>query len=223
MSLTLIVGNKTYSSWSLRPWLALSAAGIAFEERVLPLGTDEFRATLAAYGASGRVPLLVDGEALVWESLAIIEWVAERHPDRGLWPADPAARALARSIATEMHAGFSALRSELPMNLARPPEARALSPKAEADVARILHVWGQARARFGAGGPFLFGGFGAADAMFAPVAARFHTYQVPLDAVGAAYVAAIHAEPHFVRWRAAALAEPWVVAEDEIDWPQVKR
>ncbi|WP_029004512.1 glutathione S-transferase family protein [Azorhizobium doebereinerae] len=221
MSLKLIVGNKTYSSWSLRPWLALSAAGIAFEEEVVPLDTDAFRARLGALGAAGRVPVLVDGDALVWESLAIIDWAAERHP--GLWPSDPRARALARSIATEMHAGFSAVRSELPMNLARPAEPRALSPKGEADVARILGIWGQARARFGAGGPFLFGGFSAADAMFAPVAARFHTYQVPLDAVGAAYVAAIHAEPNFVRWRTAALAEPWVVAEDEIDWPLVKR
>ncbi len=223
MALTLYIGNKTYSSWSLRPWLALAAAGIAFEEVVLPLGSDLFRATLAPFGASGRVPLLVDGDMVVWESLAIIETIADRYPDRGVWPADPSARALARAISAEMHAGFSAVRGALPMNLARPPEARAVSEKAQADVDRIQSIWTDARTRFGAAGPFLFGGFTAADAMFAPVATRFRTYAVPLDPVSSAYVEAIHTQPDFVRWRAAALTETWVVAEDEVDWPVVKR
>ncbi|GGF55590.1 glutathione S-transferase [Azorhizobium oxalatiphilum] len=223
MSFTLIIGNKTYSSWSLRPWLALSAAGVPFQEKLLPLGSDMFRETLAEFGTSGRVPLLLDGEVKVWESLAIIDHVAERHPDRPIWPQDPAARGMARSIAAEMHAGFQALRNELPMNLARPPETRAITSKAAADVSRILSIFVEARRRFGADGPFLFGRFCAADAMFAPVATRLATYMVPLDPISESYVQAILAQPDFVRWREAALKEEWVVAEDEVDWPEVKR
>ncbi|MGU3494911.1 glutathione S-transferase family protein [Xanthobacteraceae bacterium A53D] len=223
MSLTLIIGNKTYSSWSLRPWLALSAAGVAFDEQVLPLGTDAFRAFMAGRAAPGRVPLLLDGDMEVWDSLAIIEHVAERHPEKPFWPKDAAARAMARSISAEMHSGFTGVRRELPMNLARPPEPFALGAKAQGDVARITAIFNAARSRFGADGPFLFGAFSAADAMFAPVATRFDTYQVPLDAVSRSYVDAVLAQPDFVRWRDAALKEEWVVAEDEVDWPTVKR
>lgn len=224
--LKLYIGSKTYSSWSLRPWLALRAAGVDFEEHLLPLESEAFRATLApfaAVGAPGRVPMLVDGEAVVWESLAIIEFAAERYRDLPFWPHDPVARAMARSVATEMHAGFSALRSELAMNLARPPEPRAISAAAQNDVARILRIWTHARSTFGAEGPFLFGRFCAADAMFAPVATRLHTYQVPMDPVSTAYVVAIYAQPDFARWHRDALAEDWVVAKDEVDWPVVKR
>jgi len=226
LALKLFIGNKTYSSWSLRPWLALSAAGLTFEEQVVPLDCEEFITTLApfrAHGAPGRVPMLVDGDVIVWESLAIIDYAAERYRDLAFWPEDPRARAMARSVATEMHSSFSSLRGELAMNLARPPEARAISPGAQADVARIQSIWTYARAHFGAAGPFLFGDFSAADAMFAPVATRLRTYQVPLDPVSAAYVDAIYAQPDFVRWHAAALAEDWVVAKDEVDWPVVKR
>lgn len=226
MTLKLYLGSKTYSSWSLRPWLALRAAGVAFEEHLLPLDTDIFRTTLApfaAVGAPGRVPMLVDGDVVVWESLAIIEYAAERYRELDFWPQEPVARAMARAVATEMHASFSALRSELAMNLARPPERRPISAAAQADVARILAIWTNARARFAADGPFLFGRFSAADAMFAPVATRLHTYQVPLDPVSAAYVAAIYAQPDFVRWHTDALTEDWVVAKDEVDWPVVKR
>lgn len=226
MTLKLYIGNKTYSSWSLRPWLALSAAGVPFDEHLLPLETEAFRTTLAPFGAAGapgRVPMLVDGDVLVWESLAIIEFAAERFRDLPFWPQDPKARAMARSVATEMHASFSALRGELAMNLARPLEPRPISDAAQADVARILSIWTNARGSFGGDGPFLFGAFCAADAMFAPVATRMRTYQVPLDPVSAAYVDAIHAQPDFVRWHAAALTEDWVVAKDEVDWPEVKR
>ena len=223
MSLKLLIGNKNYSSWSMRPWLALKAAGLPFEAEVLPLWTDAFTTALDALGVPRKVPVLVDDGVAIWESLAIIEHVAERFPPAPVWPADPLARRHARSVSCEMHAGFAAVRSQLPMNLSRPPEPRAIDAAAMADVTRITHVWREARDRFGTGGDFLYGAFSAADAMFAPVAARFRTYEVPLDPVCAAYVAAIHAYPAFGEWRMAALAEPWVVAEDEVDWPQVKR
>lgn len=223
MAYRLIIANKTYSSWSLRPWLALAAADIPFTEELVPLGSDAFQARLAGLGTAGRVPVLIDGEAVVWESLAIISYVAERHPEAGLWPQDPLARAMAQAISAEMHASFGALRNALPMNLARPVEPRPVDAPVRKDVDRICALWTAARARFGGAGPFLFGAFGAADAMYAPVATRLRTYGVALDPVSAAYVDAIHAHPAFVRWREAALQESWVVAEDEIDWPTVKR
>ncbi len=223
MSLKLLIGNKNYSSWSMRPWLALKAAGLPFEEEVLPLWTDPFNTALDALGVPRKVPVLVDDGVAIWESLAIIEHVAERFPAAPVWPADSLARVHARSVSCEMHAGFTGVRGQLPMNLWRPPEPRALDAAAVADVVRITHIWREARGRFGGGRDFLYGAFSAADAMFAPVAARFRTYEVPLDPISAAYVAAIHAHPAFCEWRTAALAEPWVVAEDEVDWPQVKR
>ncbi|QTL02592.1 glutathione S-transferase family protein [Aquabacter sp. L1I39] len=223
MTLALIIANKNYSSWSMRPWLALKAADVDFEEKLVPLGSDLFRKTLAGLGTAGRVPVLLDDGAAIWESLAIIEHVAELYPDRPFWPTDRAARAMARAVAAEMHAGFHYLRRHLPMNLWRPPEPRALDEGGEKDLARLTAIWTAARARFGAEGPFLFGRFSAADAMFAPLATRLRTYQVPMTPEVADYVAAIHAYPHFVAWRDAALAEPWEVAEDEVDWPIVKR
>ncbi|HQS08512.1 MAG: glutathione S-transferase [Rhizobiales bacterium 24-66-13] len=223
MPLKLIIGNKNYSSWSMRPWLALRAAGIAFEEQRIAIGTDAFKAALAPLGTAGRVPVLVDGEIPVWDSLAIIEHVAETHPSRPLWPARPAARAFARSVSAEMHASFHHLRRHLPMNLWRPVELRDLPEGVARDVARVTAIFREARQRFGGGGDFLFGAFCAADAMFAPVATRLRTYAVPLDEVSAAYVAAVHAQPDFVAWKAEALRESEVLAEDEVDWPQVKR
>lgn len=223
MSLTLIIANKNYSSWSMRPWLALTAAGVAFHERLLPLGSTVFHQTLTQFGAAGRVPVLLDREQVVWESLAIIEHVAELHPDRPFWPGDGAARAMARSVAAEMHAGFHHLRRHLPMNLWRPPEPRALTEGAQADRDRIVDLWQAARARFGHVGRYLFGSFSAADAMYAPIAMRFRTYAVPLPTGAADYVAAIHDHPAVRSWIASALHEPWEVAVDEVDWPVVKR
>ncbi|MFK8251066.1 glutathione S-transferase family protein [Ancylobacter terrae] len=223
MTLKLLIGNKNYSSWSLRPWIALTAAGIPFEEVLVPLGAADFKARVAAHSPAGRVPVLIDGPATVWESIAILEHLAERFPDAGLWPADPAARAYARSIATEMHGGFGALRSAAPMNLWRPVEKLALGEAAAQDLARITERWRTARAAYGAGGDFLFGRFGAADAMYAPVASRIRTYDLPVDPVSAAYVAAIHAHPAFVAWKAEGLKETEVLPEDEIEWPVVKR
>jgi glutathione S-transferase len=172
----LIIGNKNYSSWSFRPWIAMKTAGIAFEERVISLNDSNFKPTVLAVAGNGKVPALDDDGVHVWESLAILEYLADKFPHAGLWPGEPRARAHARAIAAEMHAGFPALRRECPMNFWRPVKRRDLSPDALADVARIDAIWADCRVRYG--GPFLFGAFGAADAMYAPVVSRFHTYAV---------------------------------------------
>ncbi|MCK0197573.1 glutathione S-transferase family protein [Ancylobacter sp. 6x-1] len=223
MALTLIIGNKNYSSWSMRPWLAMTAAGIPFEEEVVWLDTPEFSARLAGISPAGRVPVLIDGDAVVWETLAILEHLAERFPDSGLWPQEKVARAHARAQAAEMHAGFTGLRRDAPMNLWRPVEPLALSERGMKDLADITKGWRTARERFGAGGDFLFGAFSAADAMYAPVASRIRTYALPVDPVSAAYVEAIHAHPAFRAWHDAALKETRTVEADEVDWPVVKR
>lgn len=221
--LKLLIANKNYSSWSLRAWLALKGAGVEFTEQLLPFNSPEFAAALDGLPAPKRVPLLLDGDYAVWDSLAIIEHVAERYPDRPIWPTDRGARAMARSICAEMHSGFHRLRRHMPMNLWRPPEPIAHDDAVAADITRITDIWRTARQLHGADGPFLFGRFSAADAYYAPVATRLRTYAVPLDAESAAYVAAIHAQPDFVAWRTEALKEPWVDARDEVDWPVVKR
>ena len=169
MALQLVIGNKNYSSWSLRPWLAMKVAGIAFEETVISLDAPDFKARVTAFSGAGRVPVLIDGDVRVWESLAILEYLAEHSAAAGLWPRQANARARARAVASEMHAGFLALRRHLPMNVARPVKKRALDNGATADAARIDAIWSECRAQFGGAGAFLFGPFGAADAMYAPV------------------------------------------------------
>jgi glutathione S-transferase len=223
MALKLIIGNKNYSSWSLRPWIAMKVAGIAFDEEVISLEAADFRERVIKISPTGKVPALADGDILVWESLSILDYLAEKFPAAGLWPADAAARAHARSVAAEMHAGFVPLRRLCPMNMWRPPKAMTLTPDAAADVRRIDAIWGQCRSRFGGGGSFLFGAFGAADAMFVPVVSRFHTYEIAVSPVARAYMAAVMALPAFAKWRAAALVEPWVLPHDEPDWPEVPR
>ncbi len=223
MGLKLIIGNKNYSSWSLRPWIAMKVAGLAFDEEVISLSATDFKARLSKVSGTGKVPALLDGDVHVWESLAILEYVAEKYPHARLWPADPAPRALARAIAAEMHAGFAPLRRHLPMNMWRPVMPRQLTPEVKANVRRIEEMWIDCRTRYGAGGAFLFGGFGAADAMYAPIVSRFHTYAVEVGEAARAYMAAVMALPAWGEWRAAALAEPWVLPEDEVDWPQVVR
>jgi glutathione S-transferase len=223
MGLHLIIGNKNYSSWSFRPWLAMKVAGIAFEETVISLEATDFKARVTALSGAGKVPVLIDGDVRVWESLAILEFLAEKFPSAGLWPAAAGARAHARAIASEMHSGFMPLRRHLPMNLWRPVKSRPLDEGASADVARIEAIWSECRSRFGAGGPFLFGAFGAADAMYAPVVSRFHTYAVEVSAPARAYMAAVMALPAWSEWRHAARREPWVLPHDEVDWPQVLR
>ncbi len=227
MALTLIIGNKNYSSWSFRPWIAMRTAGIAFDEIVVSLDAPDFKARVGAHSGTGKVPVLVDrqgsAEVSVWESLAILEYLAEKFPDRKLWPDDPAARAHARAVASEMHAGFVPLRNHCPMNMWRPVKQCELPDDVAANARRIDALWTDCRTRFGAGGPFLFGGFGAADAMYTPVVSRFHTYAVGVGAAARAYMAAVMALPAWTEWRAAALQEPWVLPQDEPDWPIVLR
>jgi glutathione S-transferase len=222
-AMKLIIANKTHSSWSMRPWLVLKEFGIPFEEVLIPFGPTmddpDWKRAVAEYTPARKVPSLVDGAIAVWDSLSIIEYIAEKRPDLPIWPRDPAARALARSICAEMHSGFGALRNACPMNLAWIHPVRDRGEAVAADVARITEIWRDARQRFGAGGPFLFGAFSAADAMFAPVTSRFTTYSIALDPVSAAYVAAVQATAGFQAWREAALAEPWIVAVDELDEP----
>ncbi|MEO6381747.1 MAG: glutathione S-transferase family protein, partial [Nitrobacter sp.] len=173
MTLTLVIGNKNYSSWSMRSWLALKTSGIAFEEKFIPLYTGAAdKQRILDVTRSGKVPALIDGDVTVWDSLAIIEYLAECFPEARLWPADPACRAHARSASAEMHSGFAALRNECGMNLHRPIGAKALSDNARADIARIQELWTDCRQRYGKAGSFLFGAFTGADAMYAPVIHR---------------------------------------------------
>jgi glutathione S-transferase len=223
MPLRLIIGNKNYSSWSLRPWIAMKATGIAFEETVISLDAPDFKAQITALSGAGKVPVLLDGDVRVWESLAILEYLAEKFPDAGLWPAQQQARAHARAVAAEMHAGFVALRRHLPMNVRRPVKRRPLDDGAKADAARIETIWNECRAKSGAAGPFLYGRFSAADAMYAPVVWRFHTYAVDVSTATRAYMQAVLALPASRDWHEAARREPWVLAHDEVDWPEVLR
>jgi len=219
----LVIGNKNYSSWSFRPWIAMKALGIAFEEILIPFGTPlgnpDFRARLAAYTPAGLVPVLIDGEVHVWETLAIMEYLAEKFSGSGFWPADAKVRAHARAISSEMHAGFSALRGECPMNIRRPLGERAISDAARANVTRIEEIWSGCRATYG--GPFLFGRFSAADAMYAPVVARLNTYGIKVGRKARTYMETMMALPGWAEWRKGALAETWIVPEDEADWPTV--
>lgn len=211
----LIIGNKLYSSWSMRPWLVLRAFGIPFEETVIPLKRPETADAIAQHSPSRKVPVLIDGDVRVWESLAIIEYLAEKFPEHAIWPRDPAARAYARAIASEMHAGFPALRQACSMNLGKKFIARDRGPEVFADVARIIALWNVTRDRFGAGGSFLYGTFSAADAMYAPVVTRFETYSIPVEAPARAYMDAVLAHPAFCAWREGALAEPWIIEDYE--------
>jgi glutathione S-transferase len=214
MAMTLVIGNKNYSSWSLRPWLALAHHKIAFEEVIIPIHTPETQAAIARYSPAGKVPVLIDGTATIWETTAILEHLAERFPEAKLWPADFAARAHARAISSEMHSGFSALRVHCPMNLKR-KKKRPLTPEVEANVQRITEIWRDARKRFGAGGEFLFGAFSAADCMYAPVATRFVSYEVEVDPVSKAYIDAIYRLPAFRDWQKAGLSETWTHATSD--------
>lgn len=213
----LVIANKNYSTWSLRAWLVARAAGLAFEEILIDLDAPDTGDKIRKYSAAARVPVLLDGDVTVWDSLAIAEYLAEKAPSAGLWPSDPKARAIARAITAEMHSGFGALRGYLPMNIRRPPAARPEKAEVSADIARITQIWRETRAAFGEGGPFLFGAFTIADAFYAPVASRLRTYAVPLGPVEAAYVDAIFAYPPMAEWVTAGLAETWIVPSDEVD------
>jgi glutathione S-transferase len=222
MALKLIIGNKNYSSWSFRPWIAMTVKGIAFDEQVIPLYEPGSREQVLKYSPAGKVPVLLDGDKAIWESLAILEYLAEKFPRAQLWPAEPAARAHARSVANEMHGGFQALRKHCPMNMWLPPKPRPQAEDVLADVRRIDALWSDCRVRFGEGGAFLFGDFGAADAMYAPVVARLHSYGLAVGEHSHAYMQAVMALPAWSAWRDAALQEPWVMRHNEPDWPLVR-
>jgi glutathione S-transferase len=209
--LTITIGNKNYSSWSLRGWLALKQTGAAFAEVVVPLDRPDTKERILAAGPSGRVPVLRHGTLTIWDSLAIGEYLAERFPQAGLWPADAEARAVARAVTAEMHAGFAALRDHMPMDLRGHYPGLGRGPGVAEDIARVLDIWEDCRARFGRGGDYLFGGFSLADAAYAPVVTRFVTYEVSLEGPAAAYRDAVLAWPALEAWTAAARAEPWVI------------
>lgn len=219
----LILANKLYSSWSLRPWMAMTALGIPFTEEVIPLRRPDTRERILKHSPSGKCPVLIDGDVTVWESIAIIEHLAERFPDKGVWPKDQKARAHARSIAAEMHAGFQGLRQNCPMNLGARFAPKEWSDAVKADVARLEDMWAGARQHFGGSGPFLFGAFCGADAMYAPVATRLDTYQHVVRPQTRAYMDAILKHPAFTNWRMAALAEPWTIPEYEDGHTAVER
>jgi glutathione S-transferase len=209
----LFIGNKNYSSWSMRPWLALTWGGIAFEERVIPLGGPHYGKSvnpdILAVSPSGRVPALQLGELTVWDSLAICEWAAEQAS--GLWPADARIRAEARSVAAEMHAGFGGLRRDLSMNIRRRVSIPNFASDTAGDIERVQEVWGDLRSRFADRGDWLFGQRSIADAMFAPVCTRFRTYGVSLTPTTQAYCNTMFADADFKRWEADAIAEPWTI------------
>ena len=216
--LKLFIGNKAYSSWSLRGWLAARQSGLPFEEIVVPLydeAWDKTREGAEFAPSSGKVPILWDGEAVVWDSLAIIEYLADKAGRDLFWPADEAARAMARSMAAEMHSSFTALRRDCSMNVRRVFPAQPMSDAVAADVERIVTLWAQARARWGGDGPFLFGEWCAADIMFAPVVTRFVTYSLPVPRFAAAYGAAVLAHPPMADWLADAREEPWIIEKYE--------
>ena len=219
---TLVIGNKNYSSWSLRGWLMVKAAAVEFDEILVPLDLPDTQPTIRKHSPSGRVPVLLHRGLAVWESLAIAEYLNDLKPESGLWPPSAAARAHARSISAEMHAGFTDLRTNMPMNIRASYPGKGMTPGVRADIERITGLWRDCRKRFAGAFPqnddgFLFGAFGAVDAMFAPVVTRFRTYAVPLDTDAEAYCTAITAHPAMKEWIAAAKNEPWLIASAELE------
>ena len=216
----IIVGNKAYSSWSLRGWLALKLSALPFEEEVVSLYDEAWPARRQQPDiapSAGKVPILWDGDIAVWESLAIIDYLADKVGQNRFWPADGAARGFARSIATEMHGGFADLRRECPTVFRKLYPTKAISAEAQANVDRILHLWSEALTRFGGDGDFLFGAFSAADIMYAPVTTRFTTYSLPLPAFAQGYCERVQAHPFMVEWMEAAHRETWVIPQFEQD------
>jgi glutathione S-transferase len=217
--LTLVIGNKVYSSWSLRPWLLLKHGGVAFEEVRIPLYAPDSKARIRAWSPAGHVPVLADGALRIWDSLAICETLAERFPERCGWPKDAEARAVARSVSAEMHAGFFSLRHELPFYAPGPRSGVLPSDAARGEIARVQQIWEDCRARFGRGGPWLFGAFSPADAMYAPVALRLLTYGIELPPVPAAYAESVRRHPAVEEWCAAAREETEVLEKFERGTP----
>jgi glutathione S-transferase len=212
--LTLVIGNRNYSSWSLRPWMLLKQLGLQFREIQIRLDTPTTKDEIEKFGPSGRVPVLLDGQLCIWDSLAICEYVAELS-GRG-WPRDPAARAVARSVSAEMHSSFANLRAEWPMN-ARARNRRTIkTPGLESDIDRVDEIWNDCRRRFGASGPWLFGDYSVADAMYAPVVLRFNTYGAQVSETARWYMAAALEDGALQSWLAAAKTEPWTIESEEV-------
>jgi glutathione S-transferase len=212
--LTLIIGNKNYSSWSLRPWLLLKQSKIPFEEILVPLYQDGYKVKLLKYSPHGKVPALIHGQLTIWESLAICEYIAELFPEKNLWPQKREDRARARSLAAEMHSGFAQLRTHMPMNLRGSHPGKGRTSEVNADILRILDIWEGCLKE--SSGPFLFGHFTVADAMFAPVVTRFRTYGVVLKGLTVGYAQTMLDLPSFKEWEKAGLKEPWTVKASEI-------
>ena len=215
MALTLVIGNKSYSSWSMRPWMLLEGFGIPFADVVIPLYVEGSKEEILKYTPSGKVPTLIDGDTTIWDSLSICEYVAETFPQHAIWPADKTARALARSMSAEMHSSFQALRQQCGMVVHRPKGPVEFTPETLADIARIEAMWADAREKFGTGGPFLFGAFSAADAMFAPVVCRFDVYQPKVSPATRAYMDAVMATAAWKKWMTGAASETWRIPRFE--------
>ncbi len=212
----LIIANKLYSSWSMRPWLIMREVGLDFEETVIPLRQPDTAERIKQFSPSGKLPVLIDGDVTVWESLAIISYLADKYPEKPIWPDGMVARAHAKSIAMEMHGGFQALRQACPMNLGKRFAAPVLTDDLKANIARIEQIWRETRVHFTSGGPYLYGSrFTAADAMYAPVATRIDSYSIPVADDTRTYIDAIYANPHFAAWREAAFKELWTIAAYE--------
>lgn len=212
--LTLVIGNKNYSSWSLRPWMLLKRLGLEFREVRIRLDTPTTKDEMEKYGPSGRVPVLLDGDLCIWDSLAICEYLAEL-AGRG-WPREPAARAVARSVCAEMHSGFANLRTEWPMNARARNRRTITTPGLEADIDRVDEIWNDCRRRFGASGPWLFGDYSIADAMYAPVVLRFNTYGARISETARWYMAAVLEDAVLQSWLAASKAEAWTIEASEV-------
>ena len=212
----LIIGNKNYSSWSLRPYMALKHSGIGFDEKLIRFGEPQFSKAVRRYSKARLVPILIHNGKTIWDSLAILEYVAETWPAKQLWPKNAEARAFARSMCAEMHSGFPALRNACPMNLRRPPKPVEMSDAILQDLARIEALWTDARKRFGSKGDFLFGKFSNADAMFAPIASRLETYNLQVEKNAKSYMTVVLNTVAFKAWKIAALKEPWIYPEDEV-------
>ena len=206
---TLIIGNRNYSSWSLRAWLAVEATGQSFDEVLVPLGQPDTEAAILRWSPTAKVPAYRDGDLVVWDSLAICEHLAEEHPAANLWPEEPRARAAARSVTAEMHSGFVPLRKNMPMNLRASYPGEGRGPGVDEDIERIIFIWESCRDQFGEGGEMLFGPFSIADAFFAPIVSRFRTYGVELTGVAGTYMEAVWSLPAMLQWADAARAEPW--------------
>jgi glutathione S-transferase len=212
----IILGNKNYSPWSFRAWLALKATGAEFEEEVIPLDETGTRDAILRHSPSGRVPALEHGKRTIWDSLAICEYLAELFPEAGLWPSEPGARAMARSVSAEMHSGFAALRAGMPFNIRASLPGKGKGDGVQGEINRIAAIWRSSRETHGGEGPYLFGNFTAADAMYAPIVGRFATYKVELDETSMAYCAAIAAHPAYGEWLAEARNEPWIIPREEL-------